>query len=81
MPSDIEVKETVDAGCTRCGGLTRYDKSDQGDTWPWICENGCQPDETGYPGGSVKTYEPLFLFLDSIPPLSIDEAQALMGQE
>ena len=75
LPDDIEVRESVSAGCTNCGGQTEYHKEIFNDNqakgysidsplhvWPWVCENGC-----GRPAsGCSKTYKPLFDYMTSI---------------
>lgn len=78
LPDEIEAVENFQGGCSRCGGSIEYREELKGrfdpesrdwTSWPWVCENGCTKDDEGsYPGGTLKTNEPLFAYLMGLDP-------------
>lgn len=78
LPDDIEATETVELGCTNCGGDIQYHEELRGElnketrewsSWPWVCENGCTKDANGHHvSGSRGTYKPLFEYLMAMDP-------------
>lgn len=72
LPPEIDAKESIDTGCSECGGKIECIKELRGtmDTetrnwtsWPWVCENGCVE-----AWGTRAPYKPLFDYLVQIDP-------------